>query len=71
MSVPAVGVNLQDRPFAKPPTAAVRILGTLREWLRRKNSRTELSRMTERSLRDLGYSRCDAEAEAQKPFWMS
>jgi uncharacterized protein YjiS (DUF1127 family) len=41
------------------------------EWRRRVRSRDELMGLSDRSLRDIGLSRCDAAAEARKPFWMA
>jgi uncharacterized protein YjiS (DUF1127 family) len=39
------------------------------EWRRRIRSRDELMGLSDRSLRDIGLSRCDAAMEAGKPFW--
>jgi len=39
------------------------------EWWRRARERRELSGLNERDRHDLGISRCDAQREAQKPFW--
>jgi uncharacterized protein YjiS (DUF1127 family) len=41
----------------------------LAEWWRRARSRRKLSELDERDRHDLGISRCDAQREAQKPFW--
>jgi len=41
------------------------------EWRRRIRSRGELCGLSDRSLRDIGLSRCDVEFEASKPFWMA
>jgi uncharacterized protein YjiS (DUF1127 family) len=41
------------------------------EWRRRIRSRDELMGLSDYSLRDIGLSRWDAEAEASKPFWMA
>jgi uncharacterized protein YjiS (DUF1127 family) len=40
------------------------------EWSRRVHSRSELMSLGDDALRDIGLSRCDAEFEACKPFWM-
>jgi uncharacterized protein YjiS (DUF1127 family) len=40
-------------------------------WLRRINTRNELSNLTDRDLRDIGISLCDAQRETRKPFWMA
>ena len=39
------------------------------EWRLRARTRRELAWLDEKSLRDLGLSRCDAIREANKPFW--
>jgi len=41
------------------------------EWQRRSRSRQELQRLSDETLRDIGITRCDAHAEARKPFWMA
>jgi uncharacterized protein YjiS (DUF1127 family) len=41
------------------------------EWRRRSRSRSELRRLADADLRDLGVTRCDAESEGGKPFWMA
>jgi uncharacterized protein YjiS (DUF1127 family) len=41
------------------------------EWRRRSHSRHELESLSDVTLRDIGLSRCDAEFEASKPFWMA
>ena len=39
------------------------------EWQQRAAGRRELMNLTERDLRDIGITRSEAEAEANKPFW--
>jgi uncharacterized protein YjiS (DUF1127 family) len=41
----------------------------LAEWQQRSAGRRELMNLTERDLHDIGISRSEAEAEANKPFW--
>ena len=41
----------------------------LREWHRRKKGRLELARLDERTLRDIGLTRVDADCEINKPVW--
>jgi len=41
------------------------------EWRRRSRSRDELMGLSERYLNDIGLTRCDAQHEAAKPFWMA
>ena len=42
----------------------------LAEWHRRAQSRSELATLSDRCLQDIGLSRCAADFEAFKPFWM-
>ena len=41
----------------------------LRTWRHRSRSRRELGQLSEAELPDMRISRCDATAEASKPFW--
>jgi uncharacterized protein YjiS (DUF1127 family) len=41
------------------------------EWRRRARDRYELAQLDDRSLKDIGYSRCEAAREVVKPFWLS
>lgn len=41
----------------------------LRQWRRRSRERIELAHMSDLDLTDIGLSRADAQAEAEKPFW--
>jgi uncharacterized protein YjiS (DUF1127 family) len=41
------------------------------QWRRRARARHELQNLSDRTLRDLGITRCDANYEASKPFWMA
>jgi uncharacterized protein YjiS (DUF1127 family) len=43
---------------------------SLARWWRRARSRTELMNLSDRCLQDIGMSRCTADFEASKPFWM-
>jgi uncharacterized protein YjiS (DUF1127 family) len=40
-------------------------------WRRRSRARKELKTLRDRDLRDLGWSRCDAEFEIGKPLWQA
>jgi uncharacterized protein YjiS (DUF1127 family) len=42
----------------------------LREWHRRHRSRTSLSELDERMLKDIGVTYAEAEHEANKQFWL-
>jgi uncharacterized protein YjiS (DUF1127 family) len=46
-----------------------RTLALLRTWRQRVRGRDALARLDDRSLRDIGVTRCDALREANKPFW--
>ncbi len=41
------------------------------QWRRRLRSRHELEGLSDATLRDIGISRCDAQRETNKPFWMA
>jgi uncharacterized protein YjiS (DUF1127 family) len=43
----------------------------LMQWRQRARARHELQNLSDRTLRDLGITRCDVTYEASKPFWMS
>jgi uncharacterized protein YjiS (DUF1127 family) len=46
-----------------------RMASELGEWRRRLRDRRALAAMSDRSLRDIGLTRYDADWEARKPFW--
>jgi len=46
-----------------------RMASELGEWRRRLDDRRALAAMSDRSLRDIGLTRYDADWEARKPFW--
>jgi uncharacterized protein YjiS (DUF1127 family) len=41
------------------------------DWWTSARSRYELQNLDDRSLQDIGMSRCSADSEAAKPFWMA
>ena len=43
--------------------------GILREWRERSRGRQEIATLDDRSLRDIGLTRSEAEFVANKPFW--
>ena len=45
------------------------VVATLREWRRRSRERAELAALDDRTLKDIGLSRADAEFLSNKPFW--
>jgi uncharacterized protein YjiS (DUF1127 family) len=54
----------------RTPSRWNRIRHSFVEWRRRARSRDELMGLSERTLRDIGVTRCDCASEASKPFWM-
>jgi uncharacterized protein YjiS (DUF1127 family) len=62
-----------NRPVEAPPARWRLMLGsivaTLREWRRRSIDRSELARLDERTLRDIGLDRGVVDYEAYQPFW--
>jgi len=60
--------NKNSSPLRASPWSRIR--HNFGEWRRRSQSRRELMSLSDTGLRDIGCSRCDAEREASKPFWM-
>jgi uncharacterized protein YjiS (DUF1127 family) len=44
-------------------------VASLREWRRRSRERAELAALDDRTLKDIGLTRADAEFLSNKPFW--
>jgi uncharacterized protein YjiS (DUF1127 family) len=44
---------------------------SLGQWRQRLRSRQELEGLSDATLRDIGISRCDAQRQTNKPFWMA
>jgi uncharacterized protein YjiS (DUF1127 family) len=44
---------------------------SIAEWQRRTLSRQELQGLSDATLRDIGITRCEANSEIHKPFWMA
>lgn len=42
---------------------------TLRTWRLRARERAQLGRLSDRTLKDIGLTRCATSFEASKPFW--
>lgn len=66
--------GMVDRPFyGDVPPLAVRpggrILAALLRWRERARQRRQLLEMSDHMLRDIGITRADARAEAERPFW--
>jgi uncharacterized protein YjiS (DUF1127 family) len=45
------------------------VSATFHEWRRRSRERAELAALDERTLKDIGLTRADAEFLSNKPFW--
>jgi uncharacterized protein YjiS (DUF1127 family) len=45
------------------------LLNLIELWRARSTQRRKLRSLDDRLLKDIGASRCDAEAEYRKPFW--
>lgn len=52
-----------------PASPAARFFDRLLDWLERAQHRQALAGLTDVELKDIGLSRADVEAEANKPFW--
>ncbi|MFA6019620.1 MAG: DUF1127 domain-containing protein [Rhodospirillales bacterium] len=66
-----------DQPFAHISVwkkvvakAAMHALLSVEAWAERRRSRNALAALDDRMLADLGLNRTDAQAEADKLFWM-
>ena len=61
----------QDHPQAGAPERLIaRMARTFAAWHRRACSRTQLARLSERELRDIGLTPAEAAWEYAKPFWL-
>lgn len=65
----ALPVRSAARDCGRPASYWRRTLALLRTWRQRFRGREELALLDNRSLRDIGLTRCDALWEASKPFW--
>ena len=75
-SVAAAISGAWPRPEQRIPVRGSWIRATLAsareimaEWRRRARSRNELMTLSDRDLRDVRWTRAEAEAECRKPFW--
>jgi uncharacterized protein YjiS (DUF1127 family) len=62
-------ITLHQVTNYQPLPALSRLAAQLRLWRRRARERTQLARLDERDLHDIGMSRGTVYAELQKPFW--
>ena len=66
-------VKTQSLQFATHPHQGLRwndVKQRLTIWWQYSCSRSELDCLSDKCLQDIGISRCTAEFEAAKPFWM-
>jgi len=63
------GSSLVDSVLVRAFAIRKVLLARVAEWQQRSAGRRELLNLTERDLRDIGVTRSEAEAEANKPFW--
>ncbi|MCW8890842.1 MAG: DUF1127 domain-containing protein [Sedimenticola sp.] len=64
-------ITLLKRILTHPPQVKREpLLIRIMTWTERHRQRTALLRLDDRMLSDIGISRCEAEAEASKPFWV-
>jgi uncharacterized protein YjiS (DUF1127 family) len=66
---PELEQAMTNRPMTMTTWNQFRI--SVGEWRRRMRSRDELTGLSDRSLRDIGLSRCDVALEASKRFWVA
>jgi uncharacterized protein YjiS (DUF1127 family) len=55
--------------FRWPAYAALQAAAAVAVWLDRSRQRRQLAQLSDHMLRDIGLTRVDAWAEAEKPFW--
>jgi uncharacterized protein YjiS (DUF1127 family) len=67
MAIPTV--SRRDAIANAIPSLRKKFVETLREWRRRSRSRSDLMTLSARDLRDMRFTRAEAEEEASKPFW--
>jgi len=67
MSTMSLDITTRSRPRLRWS----QVKKSLAEWRHRARSRAELEMLNDRVLQDIGMSRCTANFEASKPFWMA
>lgn len=70
MFFPADRLNATRSLWPSECGAVAAVKAAVLEWRTRRRGRNELASMTGRDRHDLGYSNCDVDAEAGKPFWI-
>lgn len=69
LGIADIGVTDRAAGIAAIRRAARRLAGLLRTWRRRRRDRREMARLDDRTLKDIGLTRTDAEFLLNKPFW--
>jgi uncharacterized protein YjiS (DUF1127 family) len=64
-----IGVTDRGTAVAALARSARRFAALPRLWRRRRRDRRELGRLDDRTLKDIGLTRSDAEFLINKPFW--
>lgn len=64
-----IGVTDQGAGLDALRRGGRRLAALLRLWRRRRRDRRELTRLDDRTLKDIGLTRGDAEFLINKPFW--
>jgi uncharacterized protein YjiS (DUF1127 family) len=68
--IPALNGSFEDSGRVEPPRwPLIRWTKVAEKWTARARERRMLSRLSERALKDIGLSVCDAIKECEKPFW--
>ncbi|TPW33177.1 DUF1127 domain-containing protein [Martelella alba] len=62
-------ISTQDKDVSRPGRWIGRAWNLYRKARRRRRQRRQLSDLEDYLLKDIGVSRRDARAEADKPFW--
>ncbi len=56
---------------ASQPISTAQVLAMAGIWHQRARQRRQLAELSDRQLADIGISRAEACAEAEKPFWQA
>jgi uncharacterized protein YjiS (DUF1127 family) len=65
----ATDLGVCYEPSQHAPGWMARAVATVREWRQRAKGRSELGRLDDRMLRDIGLSRAEADYLSHIPFW--
>ena len=62
-------LTLENLTNLHAPAILTRLAGKVSKWRLRERQRSELARLSDRDLRDLGATRMEVEFELNKSFW--